>query len=159
LSARSAAALETAAANLGEHLALHPDLDPSAVAFTLQAGRRALPHRCAVVYRDVDDLLEALAGGDRRRLTRLLAPRSRAAVALMFSGQGTQYVNMASGLYHNEPTFRTWLDACCDKLALHLDFDLRTVLYPAPADTAAAEQTLTQTAVAQPALFAIEYAL
>ena len=37
--------------------------------------------------------------------------------------------------------------------------DLRTILYPPDADVAAAQEQITQTAVTQPALFVIEYAL
>ena len=77
----------------------------------------------------------------------------------MFSGQGAQYVNMGRDLYEHEPTFRAALDRCAELLAPRLDLDLRTLLYPADEDAEAAQALLTQTAITQPALFAVEYAL
>src|SRR5262249_52968109 len=79
-------------------------------------------------------------------------------VVFLFSGQGSQYVEMARELYRDEPTFRTDVDACCEKLVTHLGCDLRTLLYPAVTDGTAAAR-LTETRYAQPALFVIEYAL
>ena len=55
LSARSAAALDVATANLALHLERHPDLSLDDVAFTLQAGRRAFEYRRAVLCRDLDE--------------------------------------------------------------------------------------------------------
>ena len=45
---------------------------------------------------------------------------------------------------------------CCEP---ELGLDLRSVLYPAPADAADAARQLDQTFLTQPALFAVEYAL
>ncbi len=77
----------------------------------------------------------------------------------MFSGQGSQYVNMGLDLYKSEPTFRDQIDQCAEILLPHLSFDLRDILYPGEKNLEQAEQTLTQTFVTQPALFVIEYAL
>ena len=159
LSARSVRALRAAATNLAEHLTVTPGLDAAEVAYTLQAGRRALDHRCAIVYRDVDDLVEALANSDSARVIGAAdLPRERT-VAFMFPGQGAQHVNMGRDLYEHEPTFHAALDQCAELLAPRLDLDLRTLLYPAKEDTEAAQALLTQTAITQPALFAVEYAL
>ena len=61
---------------------------------------------------------------------------------------------MARGLYERDPAFAAEVDECAEVLRAELGFDLRDVLYPAPAqEAAAAEQQLAQTAVTQPALF------
>ena len=159
LSGQTAPALGAAATNLAEHLTVTPGLGAAEVAYTLQVGRRALEQRCAVVYHDINDLVEALAASDSARVIRAAGlPRERT-VAFMFSGQGAQYVNMGRDLYECEPTFRAALDRCAELLAPHLDLDLRTLLYPAPEDAEAGQALLTQTANTQPALFAVEYAL
>jgi acyl transferase domain-containing protein/uncharacterized coiled-coil protein SlyX len=77
----------------------------------------------------------------------------------MFPGQGSQYVGMAQNLYERESTFREEIDRCAELLKPELGRDLRRVLFAeaAAANHAAAE--LQQTALAQPALFAVEYAL
>ncbi|HEX6288819.1 MAG TPA: acyltransferase domain-containing protein, partial [Herpetosiphonaceae bacterium] len=84
-------------------------------------------------------------------------------IAWMFPGQGAQYVNMGAELYRHEPTFRRAFDRCCDLLRPHLQGaptqDLRSVVYPAATQPETAAQQLQQTALAQPALFAVEYAL
>ena len=60
LSARTPAALETAAKNLAAHLRKRPDLNLADVAYTLQVGRRVFEHRRAHVCTDHADALAAL---------------------------------------------------------------------------------------------------
>ena len=60
LSARSPQALNSATDALRQHLDLHPELDLSDVAFTLQQSRTGFPVRRAVVCRDRDDAIAAL---------------------------------------------------------------------------------------------------
>jgi acyl transferase domain-containing protein len=60
LSARTPAALEAVARRLADHLETHPELDLADVAFTLQAGRRALDHRSFAVARDRNEAIAAL---------------------------------------------------------------------------------------------------
>ena len=64
---------------------------------------------------------------------------------------------MGRSLYEFEPVFRQALDRCCEILREPLGFDLRDVLYAK--DESTAGERLNQTAVTQPALFAVEYAL
>jgi len=77
----------------------------------------------------------------------------------MFSGQGAQYVGMACHLYLTEPTFRKHADVCLDLLASEHELDLRPVLFPTDPNKELPRSRLEDTAIAQPALFVIEYAL
>ncbi|MEV2240431.1 SDR family oxidoreductase [Micromonospora sp. NPDC049891] len=149
LSARTTTALAQAAERLADHLEAHPDEELADVAFTLATRRRAFEQRRAVVAVDRADAV--------RRLRRAaLAEASDTAgrpvkVAFLFPGQGTQHAGMARDLYDDDPVFRTELDRC---LALFPPA-VRAALFPTdgpPAD-------LTETELAQPALFAVEYAL
>jgi acyl transferase domain-containing protein/acyl carrier protein len=92
---------------------------------------------------------------DPQRVSTHYEAPSHRPVAFMFSPQGAQYVNMAAELYQQEPTFTNWIDRCAEELKTHLRIDLRTVLY----SNDDASEELRPTAIAQPALFAIEYAL
>ena len=159
LSARSAAGLDQAAARLKEHLAAADTVDFADVAYTLQTGRRAFSHRRALVCCDRDEALQLLAQPDPKRVFSGKAERQLAGVAFLFPGQGAQYVNMGRTLYRSEARFRSEVDECSEVLRPHLGLDLRTILYPTEADGAAAQERITQTAVTQPALFVIEYAL
>ena len=66
---------------------------------------------------------------------------------------------MGRTLYESEPRFRAEIDACAATLKPLLGVDLRDVLYPDAGRSAQAQEQLTQTAITQPALFAVEYAL
>ena len=156
LSARTAPALEEATANLATHLERHPEVELADVAHTLQVGRRRFEHRRVLVCRDVQDAREALAA---RRLLSEVGDGSRRSVAFLFPGQGAQHVDMGRGLYESEPLFRQHVDACCERLTPLVGEDLRRLLFPAAAQREEATRRLEQTALAQPALFTLEYAL
>ena len=159
LSAKSEAALERATSNLVGHLTSHADLDLADAAFTLHRGRSGFPHRRVVVAGSGEEAAGALVQKDVRRVITAVESRKERPVVFMFSGQGSQYVGMGRGLYESEPTFRDRVDGCSETLAPMLGFDLREVLYPAPAGLEAAKTRLSTTAVTQPALFVVEYAL
>lgn len=163
LSARTPSALDSQTANLTQHLAAHPDIALADVAHTLQVGRRGFEHRRVAVVRDRDDALAVLGGEHPERLLSAYLSTPERPVTFMFSGQGAQYAGMTGGLYRNERVFRETVDRCCELLAEHLDVDLRTLLVLAEdADETAykaAGERLRQTAITQPALFAVEYAV
>lgn len=176
LSAKTSSALETATANLAEHLNEHPEINLTDVAYTLSFGRQAFNHRRIIICQDAKDGAIAPPKDARRAVE--AAPKAIALetldsqrvftdfqeskerfVAFMFSGQGAQYVNMALELYQIEPKFRQQVDHCCELLKPHLGIDLRDLLYPTQEQSEEAAKQLQQTAIAQPALFVIEYAL
>jgi acyl transferase domain-containing protein len=153
LSARSESALDAARRNLAEFLEAHPSTGLADAAFTLQAGRTPFDWRLAIPAASVDEAVAGLRGAAGVR-----AEAGRP-VALLFPGQGAQHVRMAAGVYASEPVFRAALDRCADALRAELGFDLREVLFPAEGDEESATERLGQTAVTQPALFAVEWAL
>ncbi|HLM66289.1 MAG TPA: type I polyketide synthase, partial [Longimicrobium sp.] len=152
LSARTETALDAARRGLADFLESNPSTDLADAAFTLQAGRTPFAWRLAVPASSVADAVEGLRGAAGAR-----SGEGRP-VAFLFPGQGAQHVRMAAGVYAGEPVFRAALDRCADVLRPQLGLDLRDLLYPAGDDEAAAER-LGQTAVTQPALFAVEWAL
>ena len=154
LSARSEAALGRACAALADHLRAAADLALADAAFTLQAGRRGFAHRLALTADSVADAVAKLDAGASVGRAREPAPP----VAFLFPGQGAQYPDMGRGLYDHAPTFRTAIDQCASLLHPELGADLRDLLYP-PASSDAAAEALRNTAIAQPAIFAVEYAL
>ncbi|MFI5571332.1 type I polyketide synthase [Streptomyces sp. NPDC051740] len=151
LSAADTEALERSAARLGTRLADGADLTD--VAATLATGRAELPERLAVTGRTTAEVA--------RRLTRNTAVvrGSRPAggpgpVVFAFPGQGTQYPGMALPAAEALPGFPAALEQCLAAFGPALAERMRRALhdpgFPAP-DLAATE-------LAQPALFALEYA-
>ncbi len=153
LSAKTPAALDHAALHLARHLREHPDLSLADVAHTLQVGRHEFQNRRIVVARDLADAVGALEKNDARRVFTGTAAASGATVAFMFPGQGAQHPGMCRELFDSEPVFRDALRQCAAILEPH--FDLLDALYSAGTSAAA----LTETAIAQPAIFAVEYAM
>jgi amino acid adenylation domain-containing protein len=157
LSAASASALERVRKRLAQHLRDHPVLSPADAAWTLQVGRRAGRHRAFVVSASLADAVDALESPGRVQ-TAVRELRDRP-VAFLFPGQGAQHPGMARDLYATEPAFRAHLDRCCEILRPRLGLDLREALFPAPGEEEEAASRLEQTALAQPALFAVEHSL
>ena len=159
LSAKTATALDQATANLAAHLAAHPEISLSDVAFTLKKGRRAFPHRRTVVAAHPADAIARLQSRDPKIIATGQTTSREPTVVFLFPGQGTQSVGMGRELYEQEPVFRAEVDRCALFLAPLLGLDLRTILYPPEANRTEAETLINETRVTQPAIFTIEYAL
>ncbi|WP_437835305.1 beta-ketoacyl synthase N-terminal-like domain-containing protein [Sorangium sp. So ce1153] len=155
LSAKSEAALGQARERLARHLEGTQD-GVADVAHTLQLGRRAFEHRAAVVGlvgQAREELVAALREG--QGFTGAAAERPPS-VVFMFPGQGSQHLGMSRELYEAEPTYRAEVDRCAQILRPALDLDLRALMFSTHPDD---EARLRDTAIAQPALFVVEYAL
>ena len=159
LAAKDETALDEATGRLAQHLELSPELDLADVAYTLQIGRKAWPHRRMLVAASAAEAAGLLHRRDPQRLLGRRAVETERPVAFVFSGQGSQHPGMARELYLGEPTFRHWMDHCLDILEPEVGTDLRAELWPPPSRRDQAAERLQSTALAQPALFAVEYSL
>lgn len=156
LSARTQEALSRQTANLADWLEAHPTEDLRDVAFTLQHGRKPFAYRASVVGSSPQELAKQLRAV--RASDKILPDGGK--TAWMFSGQGAQYVAMARDLHGRLDTFTETLEHCLAILSKEHVGDLRSILFPAgEADVQQLSEQLAQTAIAQPALVAIEYAL
>lgn len=107
-----------------------------------------LPYRRFAVGETHQALMSALA--------KPAAPKPKTdgpRIAFVFPGQGSQYARMGLRLAQDLPLFGAEFDACLTLLEKESGHDLRPVL------AATAVDGLQQTAVAQPAIFVLEYAL
>ncbi len=159
LSARTNTALNAMSANLGEYFLANPDLNIADAAYTLQVGRKPFKHRGILVCDSLEDAAQALEKSDPKRVFNGHYDSGNRAVAFMFPGQGAQHANMGKELYDTEAAYRETIDHCCELLKSHLNFNLRDILFPEGDDIEAANEKLKQTAITQPAVFVVEYAL
>lgn len=154
LSARSGTALDQTTAGLAEHLRANPDIDLGDVAYTLQVGRKPLPYRRWVVVDEIEAASSALNRPDSLKTgDQVDEPKQ---VVFLFPGQGAQYRTMGHGLYAHEPIFREEMDRCAAILASHAGMNIKAVLFDV---TSTDPERLNHTAMTQPALFVLEYAL
>ncbi|MCP5420389.1 MAG: SDR family NAD(P)-dependent oxidoreductase [Gammaproteobacteria bacterium] len=154
LSARSASALKEATDRLTGHLRKHPEQSLADVAWTLQIGRQAFSHRCAVVVSDTAQALERLTTPHNAPVLTGAHNGGVRPVAFLFSGQGSQYARMGASLYQGERVYREAVDRCAEALKPHLGFDVREAIFATASDI-----PIDETQIAQPALFVTEYAL
>ncbi|WP_369365725.1 SDR family NAD(P)-dependent oxidoreductase [Streptomyces sp. CG4] len=159
LSARSENALRVQAGLLADLLRERDEITPAALGRALATTRAVHRHRVAVVTESRDELVRALtAVADDitdRAVTRGTANSGR--LALLFTGQGSQFPAMASALYETYPVFAQALDAAIGHLDLQLERSLWHVMFAPEGSEDAA--LLDRTAYAQSALFALEVAL
>ena len=129
--------------------------DLADIAFTSSVGRSHFEHRAAVVATNSKALIENLKaiGRGANSDTALSGSGARAPkVAWQFTGQGSQYIGMARGLYDSQPVFRDCLDHCDELLKQWRDESLIDVLF-------SDEAKLNHTSWTQPAIFAVQMGL
>jgi acyl transferase domain-containing protein len=159
VSAPTVSGLDASVSRQATHLERHPEIDIADVAYTLLVGRKAFRHRRIALCGNALEAVELLRARPRGRVHDGAREARHRRVVFLCSGQGSQYAGMTAGLYHYEPVFREHLDRCLAGLEQHLGDDIRALLHPCTADPTAADGQLEQTAIAQPAIFAVEYAL
>jgi acyl transferase domain-containing protein/SAM-dependent methyltransferase len=132
--------------------------------FTATTGRADLPERLAVVAASAAEARRKLAAHARGEeplgvFRGRAADGAQAQVAFLFSGHGSQRVDMGRRLYETQPTYRAALEECDALLRPYLDQPLLSVLYPTGGGTGTDSPLLDGMTYSQPALFALEYAL
>nr|QEO74387.1 AMP-dependent synthetase and ligase [uncultured bacterium] len=158
LSAKAPAALGELASRYAEHLKESgTGLEATCAGALFSRGQ--WPERVAVIAASAEDAAAKLTELGRARdvagIVQGEASDLPPQIALLFTGQGSQYAGMGRELYETQPIFRRELDRCEELLRPYLPQSLLSVLYPALGESA----LLDQTAFTQPALFALEHSL
>ncbi|CAN5459405.1 hypothetical protein BH11PSE11_BH11PSE11_03490 [soil metagenome] len=162
LSAKTPAALDNMTANLAAFLKSSAD-DPAGnvladAAYTLQLGRKEFGVRRAFV----------VPAGKLSKAAEHIVPtkgitgrksEKQKKIVFMFPGGGTQYVNMARGLYQSEPLFAQGMDSCAALFKKKMGLDVLELIYCEQDQVAANTDILQRPKNFFAALFAIEYSL
>lgn len=168
LSAKTSEALVDLVASYQNHLEANRELELADICYTANTGRTHFNHRLVTIASNQAELCKKLSQYQRgRELTGLFsgeivtnAPPPK--VAFLFTGQGSQYINMGQQLYKIFPVFREVVNKCNQILLSELEYPLLSVLYPEILEDKEQNKNsslINQTAYTQPAIFAIEYAL
>jgi acyl transferase domain-containing protein len=184
LSAKTPLALEAVTNSLSGYFAREPEVDLSAVAYTLNAERDCHTHRRIAVCTDIKDAHATLVSRDSARVFSDIGEVDEPSVVFMFPGVGDQYEHMTQELYEDDLSFRADMDRCFRLLKDYTALDFRELLYPERKLSGGEEQVrdtedqtfrklltcgtsedhqnsgkLNQTQLIMPALFAVEYSL
>ncbi|MFC2145723.1 amino acid adenylation domain-containing protein, partial [Acidobacteriota bacterium] len=177
LSAKTESALDKVTENLAEYFeknAANPGSCLADVAYTLQVGRQALQNRKMLVCSTGEEAVEILSTPASQREYTGQVQDENPPVIFVFSGLGSQYVNMGRDLYEKEPYFRQQMDCCFELLKGLPDYDIKEILYPDISPqrsqstqreddydktSAASAVNIHQTEIAQVVVFIFEYAL
>jgi amino acid adenylation domain-containing protein len=154
LSAASETALERMTDRLAAYLRENHHIPLAGVAYTLQVGRRAFEYRRLLLAATTAEAVAILSSRNPEQLPTSRPEAENRPLVFMFPGQGSQYVNMGRDLYRQEPLFRRELDGCLEILSSLVGRDVGEILYPR-----SRPHPIDQTEIAQPLLFAFEYAL
>lgn len=152
-SAKDEAAVDQLSDSLHELLSRPEGPALADLAYTLRHGREHFAVRRMMIAIDTAEALSILSAPGRPKVFHFTAKNPRPRIVFCFPGQGAGYRSMGQSLYRTQPAFRAIIDDCVARLrALGANAAADALLSPPPADE-------MDTALAQPVLFCLEYAL
>ncbi|WP_394751322.1 amino acid adenylation domain-containing protein [Spongiimicrobium salis] len=154
LSAKSEKALNGYVQKLKEQIETTDPNDWGDICYTLSKGRRHFSYRKMMVVSDNDKAISVLE--KLGNVPKILPLQGTKQLVFMFSGQGSQYVNMCGDLYEKETFFRNELNSCFKHIETFTGLDMKTILFSKNSESAS---KINRTEYAQPILFSVEYAL
>ena len=155
VSSASRDGLGRAAARLADDLGASPAERFGQLAWSSNRVKASGRHRLAFCAQDRDEAAAVLreAAADETRLSAVSGVARGISAGWLFTGQGSQYPGMSRALHDTSPVYRDALAAVDDAMAPHLGRSIRELLF------AADDDTINRTEFAQPAIFALEYAV
>jgi len=160
LSAKSFESLKELAVRYEKYLSINTNLDLADICFTSNTRRTHFNYRFSVTGNSAFQIADKLKYFYTENNTDLssygkIIKGKTPKIAFLFTGQGSQYINMGKELFETNSVFRNTLQKCSDILNDYLEVPLLKVIYP---DTNQSS-LIDNTAYTQPALFAFEYSI
>ncbi|PWT82702.1 MAG: beta-ketoacyl synthase [Acidobacteria bacterium] len=158
ISAQARQALVALAADYAARVAGSSDETARLIVSTVAHRREHLTDRLAVMARSRIDLAEALQGivegkADHPDVLCGTIVERNSSVGFIYSGNGSQWPGMGRSAYWENDIFRAGIDEIDRRFAKYVGWSLKAALFDDDI-----EQRLSLTSVAQPLIFAIQYA-
>lgn len=150
LSANTKKSLQLKINNLVKYLKTNNENSLGDICYTENVLRTPFKYRSSVVSESMEDLINKLQN------IKIDSVNSEGPhkIALMFTGQGSQYVGMGKQLYEKLPIFKKYIDECSEVFYSYLNEKITDLIYGDKAD----EKILSQTNITQPVVFTMDYA-
>ena len=152
LSARNSQTLARSAESLRDMLS-EREVDLYTLAGNLGRRRTHFATRTSFAVMNREELAAALDAFVQDPAPVATVEEGRCRLAMVFSGQGTQWAGCGRELYEAEPTFRRAIDGIEEHWRSHSDISLREACFSAP------QEQLNEVRLAQPVIFMIQCAL
>ncbi len=162
LSGETKSALKQVTKNLYRYLKSVKHEKIQNIAYTLQVGRQRLKQCRVIVCKDIKHAIQIIEKKNLPIISVKYADNSKkydSKIVFMFSGQGSQYINMGKELYLQEKVFRQCINNCSKIIEDKYGYNLTKIIYPENDSVQYSETMLKKTEYTQPALFVIEYSL
>ena len=151
LSAMNENSLQLQRKELAAYIQENRDLQLEDIEYTNIYGRKVMPYRFSLVCQDKEELVAQLNGTRNEKCYQGYGQLAES--VFLFPGQGSQYTNMAIGLYEQDEAFRKDMDYCFDYVKSLCDVDFKKIIF---SDN---KVLLNQTEKTQLSLFIVEYCL
>ncbi|WP_264530519.1 type I polyketide synthase [Flavobacterium sp. N502540] len=156
LSAKTETSLRKYLENFSAFLGDQENLNLSDMCYTYQTGRQNFENRISFSFQDKNELQQKINEIilDENFITKV--KNTPNAIIFLFPGQGSQYVNMGKDLYSSNSMFKKNMDKGFELLYKLTNKDFKSILFP---EIQEEQNSINNTALAQPILFLIEYSL
>src|SRR5690606_11718093 len=115
---------------LGDYLSNNPNMPLADIAYSLHMTRDNFSQRSFILSESSShasqDLLEDNSKVIKNNVLKLIPSE----LAFLYTGQGSQYIDMGKALYNNEKVYKEAIDVCAELLMEDLQLDIREVIFP-----------------------------
>lgn len=129
----------------------HTDLQLSDICFTSNTTRKKFRYRLAVNSLAKEQLIDLL---ENKSVNSQSYTEELHKVVFLYTGQGSQYIEMGKDLYTNFSVYKENFDLCSDLASEYLDVSLVDLVF-----NEVNQEMIHQTKYSQAALFSLEYSL